>query len=98
MYSFAVKLALAASLALVGAIRATAQERVTTGDILPARASSELDVKGELGSKSAVRAGSGFSPFSEEGLVAEMPPARHPGFRAADPAYLREFRSVADPP
>ena len=94
MYGHAIKLALAASLTFVGVVRAAEQDPITTGSISPARSISELNVKGGLG----VRAGPGFSPFAEEGLVAEVPLARHHESLAPVPAYLRDFRGVSDPP
>ena len=90
-------LPLAAGLIFVGAARANEQDPITTGSIAPARSAGELNVKGELGFKNAVRAGFGFAPFAEEGLVAEVPPARRHGFRAPVPAYRGDFRRVADP-
>ncbi len=98
MRSYVVKLALAASLTFVSVAHAAEQDPITTGSISPARSVSELDVKGELGVKSSVRAGFGFSPFLEEGLVGEVPPARHYEFQPPSPAYLREFHRVVDLP
>ena len=83
----AVMLALAAALTFVGPACANEQDPITTGSIAPARSISELNVKGELG----VRAGFGFAPFAEEGLVAEVPPARHHEFLTPVPAYLIRF-------
>ncbi len=54
-------------------------------------------VERELGVKSSVRTGFGFSPFLEEGLVGEVPPARHHEVQMPVPTYLREFRGIADP-
>ena len=97
MCGHAVMLALAAALTFVGAACADEQDPIATGSIAPARSLGELNVKGELGFKNAVRAGFGLAPFAEEGLVAEVPPARHHGFRAPVPAYRGDFRRVADP-
>ena len=97
MCSYVVKLALAASLTFVSVARATEQDPITTGSISPARSVSDLGVKGALGVKSSVRTGFGFSPFLEEGLVGELPPARHHEVQMPLPTYLREFRGIADP-
>ena len=93
MRGFITAATLAIVLATTGLAAQAEQDPVTTGSIAPARSLSELDVKGELG----VKAGLGFAPFAEEGLVAEVPPARHHGFLARVPAYLGDFRRVADP-
>jgi hypothetical protein len=98
MHRYAVKLALAASLILVGVVHATEQDPITTQSISPARSVSELDVKGELNGTNSVGTGYGFSPFLEEGLVAEVPPARHHELQMPVPAYLRDFHRVVDLP
>ena len=93
----AVMLALAAALTFVGPACANEQDPITTGSIALARSFSELNIKGEFGLGDLVRTGFGFSPFAEEGLVAEVPLARHHEFLTLVPAYLRDFRGVADP-
>ena len=98
MCGHAVMLALAAALTCVGPACANEQDPITTGSIALARSFSELNVKGELGFRNAVRAGFGFSPFLEEGLVAEVPPARHHELQMPVPAYLRDFHRVVDLP
>ena len=97
MRSYVAKLALAASLTFVSVADATEQDPITTGSISPVRSVSGLDVKGELGVKSSVRTGFGFSPFLEEGLVGEVPPARRHEVQMPVPTYLRDFRVIADP-
>ena len=98
MCGHAVMLALAAALTFVGAACADEQDPIATGSIAPARSLGELNVKGELGFRNAVRAGFGFSPFLEEGLAAEVPPARPYEFQIPVPAYLSDLRGgVADP-
>jgi hypothetical protein len=97
MRSYVVKLALAASLTFVSVAHAAEQDPITTGSISPARSVSDLAVKGELGVKSSVRTGFGFSPFLEEGLAGEVPPARRYEVQMPVPTYLREFRGIADP-
>ena len=98
MRSHAVKLTLAASLLFVGVVHATEQDPIATGSISRAKSFSGLDVKGEFESKNSVRVGFGFSPFLEEGLAAEVPPARPHEFRIPVPAYLSDLRGgVADP-
>ena len=92
----AVMLALAAALTCVGAVRADEQDPVTTGSIALARSFSELNIKGEFGLGDLVRTAFGFSPFAEEGLVTEVPPARHHEFLTPVPAYLRDLREVVD--
>ena len=98
MRRYAVKLALAASLTLVGVVHATEQDAITTQSISRARSVGELHSKGEFDATNSVRAGFGFSPFLEEGLVGEVPPARHYEFQPPSPAYLREFHRVVDLP
>ena len=92
----AVMLALAAALTFVGPACANEQDPITTGSIAPAMLFSELNVKGEFGLRDLVRTGFGFSPFAEEGLVTEVPPARHHEFLTPVPAYLRDLREVVD--
>ena len=92
----AVMLALAAALTCVGPACANEQDPITTGSIALARSFSELNIKGEFGLRDLVRTGFGFSPFAEEGLVTEVPPARHHEFLTPVPAYLRDLREVVD--
>ncbi len=96
MCGHAVTLALAAGLTFAGAACANEQDPITTGSIAPAMLFSELNIKGELGFKNAVRVGFGFSPFAEESLVTEVPPARHHEFLTPVPAYLRDLQEVVD--
>jgi hypothetical protein len=98
MCGHAVTLALAAGLTFAGAACANEQDPITTGSIAPAMLFSELNVKGEFGLRDLVRTGFGFSPFAEEGLVTEVPPARHHEFLTPVPAYRGDFRRVADSP
>ena len=92
----AVMLALAAALTFVGPACANEQDPITTGSIALARSFSELNIKGEFGLGDLVRTAFGFSPFAEEGLVTEVPPARHHEFLTPVPAYLRDLREVVD--
>ena len=92
----AVMLALAAALTCVGPACANEQDPITTGSIALARSFSELNIKGEFGLGDLVRTAFGFSPFAEEGLVAEVPPAPHHEFLTSIPAYLRDLREVVD--
>ena len=97
MRRHAVKLALTASLIFAGAAYGLEQDPITTGSISHAKSVGELDAKGELKDTNLVRTGFGFSPFLEEGLVGEVPPARHHEFQMPVPIYLRDFHGVADP-
>ncbi len=94
MHSRAAMLALMASLTLVGVVRAQDRDVLTTGSIAPAKSLSGIGMKGEP----SIRAGFGFSPFMEEGLVTAVPPARHDGLSTPVPAYLRDLGGFADPP
>ncbi len=80
-------LALTVSLAFVGAVGAAEQDPIATGSIA---------LTNPLDRKSSVRAGFKFSPFLEEGLVAEVPQARRQELMKPIPAYLRDLREVAD--
>ena len=97
MRSHAIKLALAASLMLGGAADAADQNPTATGSASSAGLSGALDTGGALDSVNSVRSGFGFSPFLEEGLAAEVPPARHHELRTSAPAYLESFGRLADP-
>ncbi len=94
----AVMLALAAALTFVGPACANEQDPITTGSIALARSFSELNIKGEFGLGDLVRTAFGFSPFAQEGLVTEVPPAPHHEFLTSIPAYPGDFRRVADSP
>lgn len=97
MRRHAVKLALAAGLIFAGAAHGLERDPITTGSISPKSSFGELDTKGGPDGTNAVGAGFGFSPFLEEGLVAEVPPARHQEFHMPVPAYLRDLCGSDDP-
>ncbi len=90
MRGHAAMLALAASLTWVGAVPAAEQDPIATGSIPSATA------PGHPAGHSPAGAGFGFSPFLEEGLVAELPRARRHEVQRPVPAYVRELREAAD--
>lgn len=92
MCGHVMKLALAASLTFAGVALAAEQGPITMESISPAISSSAFSTT------NSGRSGFGFSPFQEEQLVGQMPPARHRDLRGSAPPYLRDFRGVADAP
>ena len=97
MRSHAMKLALAASLMLGGAAGSTERDPIATGSTSSAGSSGKHDTGGALGGVTADRAGFGFSPFLEEGLVRELRPARNGELRPPVPTFRRDFGRLAEP-
>ena len=97
MRNHAIKLALAASLMLSGAVTAAERNPIGTGSTSPPESSGEQNTWGALEGMNSIRSGLGFSPFPEEGLTPELPPARHHKLRIPVPAYLGDFGRLADP-
>ena len=97
MRSYAIKLAVAASLMLGGATSAAERNPIATGGASSVGSPGDRNTGGTLDGVNSVRSGFGFSPFLEEGLAREVPPARHHGLRTPAPAYLGEFGRLANP-
>ena len=97
MRSHAIALALAAGLMFGGAINAAERSPIATGSTSSAGSSADRNTGSALDGVTSVRSGFGFSPFLEEGLAPEVPPARHHELRTPAPAYLGEFGRLADP-
>ena len=96
MYGYAVKLALAASLTVVGVALAEEQVPITTENSSLVASVGEHGIMAELDIKNSANVGFGSSPILEEDLVSEVPQVRRHEFRRPVPGYLRDFGEVID--